>query len=158
MQSRSTRLPAPPDRFDGLVLSAPARTGRSERTGGFADACRSENSAAVDQFVSVCFPEPDSDHVKRWGRNILLRAEPEQAARMVEMWGDESVPDIDPRRIDAPTLILHGTADAIVSIEGSRQLVDLLPDAELLELDGSGHVPTMTRPNDVVDAIIRRFS
>ncbi|HEY8644989.1 MAG TPA: alpha/beta hydrolase [Gaiellaceae bacterium] len=147
-----------PARFDGLVLSAPARTGRSERTGGFADACRSDYPAAVDQFVNACFPEPDSGHVKRWARNVLLRAEPEQAARMIEMWHDESVPEIDPRQIDTPTLILHGTADAIVPIEGSRQLVELLPDAELLEFEGSGHVPTMTRPNDVVDAILGRFS
>ena len=147
-----------PARIDGLVLSAPARTGRSERTGGFADACRSDYPAAVDQFVNACFPEPDSGHVKRWARNVLLRAEPEQAARMIEMWRDESVPEIDPRQIDTPTLILHATADAIVPIEGSRQLVELLPDAELLEFEGSGHVPTMTRPNDVVDAILGRFS
>jgi pimeloyl-ACP methyl ester carboxylesterase len=147
-----------PDRFDGLVLSAPARTGRNERTGGFAAACRSDYPAAAAQFVDACFPEADSGHVKRWARNVLLRAEPEQAARMIEMWGDEGVPDVDPREIAVSTLILHGTADAIVPIEASRELVALLPDAELLELDGSGHVPTMTRPNDVVGAILGRFA
>jgi 3-oxoadipate enol-lactonase len=147
-----------PRRIDGLVLSAPARTGRSERTGEFADACRSDYPAAVDWFVGACFPEPGSGHVRRWARNILLRAEPEQAARMIEMWGDESVPDIDPRHIHVPTLILHGTADAIVPIESSRALVKLLPDAELLEFEGGGHVPTMTRPDDVVAAILGRFS
>jgi len=46
----------------------------------------------------------------------------------------------------------------IVPIEASRQLAELLPDVELLELEGSGHVPTMTRPNEVVDAILLRFS
>lgn len=146
-----------PQRFDGLVLSAPTRTGRSEGSTGFADACRADYPAAVDGFVSACFPEPDSDHVKRWGRNILLRAEPEQAARIIEMWRDEAVPDVEPRQIEIPTLILHGTADVIVPIEHSRQLAELLPDAEIVEFEGSGHVPTMTRPNDVVDAIVRRF-
>lgn len=146
-----------PQRFDGLVLSAPTRTGRSESSNAFADACRSDYRAAVDEFVRACFPEPDSDHVKRWGRNILFRAEPEQAARIIEMWRDEAVPDVDPRRIDIRTLILHGTADAIVPIEASRQLAELLPDAEIVEFEGSGHVPTMTRPNEVVDAILRRF-
>lgn len=146
-----------PHRFEGLVLAAPARTGRSEGGGGFADACRADYPAAVDGFVSACFPEPDTDHVKRWARNILLRAEPEQAARIVEMWRDESVLDVDPSQITVPTLILHGTADAIVPIEESRRLAQLLPDAELVEFEGSGHVPVMTRPDEVVDAILRRF-
>src|SRR3954453_18615791 len=104
VQYAAARSPA---RFDGLVLSAPVPTGRSERSDGFAAACRSDYPAAVDRFVSACFPEPDSGHVKRWGRNVLLRAEPEQAARMIEMWSDESVPEIDPRQIDIRTLILH---------------------------------------------------
>jgi pimeloyl-ACP methyl ester carboxylesterase len=147
-----------PSRFDGLVLSAPSRTGRSDGSTAFADLCRSDYPAAVARFVEGCFPEPDSDHLKRWARNILLRAEPEQAARMIEMWHDEAVPDVDPRAVDVPTLIIHGTADAIVPIESGRALAALLPDAELLELEGSGHVPTMTRPDEVVAAIRRRFS
>ena len=146
-----------PRRFDGLVLCAPVPTGRSERAGGFADLCRSDYPAAVAGFVERCFPEPGTDHVKRWARNVLLRAEPEQAARIIDMWGDDAVPDVDPRQIDVPTVIVHGTDDAIVPIDGSRRLVELLPDAVLVEFEGSGHVPPMTRPDDVVDAILRRF-
>jgi pimeloyl-ACP methyl ester carboxylesterase len=74
------------------------------------------------------------------------------------MWHAEGVQDLDPRQLDIPTLILHGTADAIVPIQFSRELAVLLPNAELLEFEGSGHVPTMTRSNDVVDAIRRRFA
>ena len=147
---------AAPDRFDGLVLSAPAPTMRREGPSPFADACRADYPAAVAGFVEASFPEPDSEHMKRWARNILLRAEPGQAARIIEMWGD-AVPDLDPAQIAVKTLIVHGTADAIVPIEHSRELARLLPDAELLEVEGSGHVPTMTRPDDVVAAITRRF-
>ena len=70
------------------------------------------------------------------------------------MWRDEAVPDVDPTQIAIRTLILHGTADAI---EASRQLAWLLPNAELLEFESSGHVPTMTRPDEVVAAIRHRF-
>jgi pimeloyl-ACP methyl ester carboxylesterase len=96
--------------------------------------------------------------VKRWAKNVLLRAEPEQAARIVEMWRDEAVPDLDARAITVPTLIIHGTADAIVPIDESRELAARLPDVELLEFEGTGHVPTMTRPDEVVAAIQRRFA
>jgi pimeloyl-ACP methyl ester carboxylesterase len=74
------------------------------------------------------------------------------------MWSDETVPELDPRAITAPTLIVHGTADAIVPIDESRELAARLPDVELLEFEGSGHVPTMTRPDDVVAAIQSRFA
>lgn len=147
-----------PSRFDGLVLSAPAPTGRREDSSAFSDLCRSDYSTAVAGFVERCFPEPGSDHVKRWARNVLLRAEAEQAARIIEMWSDDDVPDVDPRQIEIPTVILHGTADAIVPIEVSQRLAELLPDAELVELDGTGHVPTMTQPDEVVAAILHRFA
>jgi pimeloyl-ACP methyl ester carboxylesterase len=147
-----------PERFEGLVLSAPAPAVRRAGPSPFADACRADYPAAVAGFVEACFPEPDSEHMKRWATNILLRAEPDQAARIVEMWGDEAVPDVDPAQIHVPTLILHGTADAIVPIEESRRLAERLPDAELVEFEGSGHVPPMTRPDEVVEAILRRFS
>lgn len=74
------------------------------------------------------------------------------------MWTDaDSVPDLDPTQIAVKTLIVHGSADAIVPIEHSRELAGLLPDVELVEVEGSGHVPTMTRPDEVVAAITRRF-
>jgi pimeloyl-ACP methyl ester carboxylesterase len=139
-------------------VAAPAPARRRAKAGtGFANACRTDYPATVDQFVAACFPEPDSDHIKRWAKNVLLRAEPDQAARIVEMWSDEPVPDSDPRDITVPTLVVHGTADVIVPIAESRKLAAELEDVELVELEGAAHVPTMTRPDDVVAAIRRRF-
>jgi pimeloyl-ACP methyl ester carboxylesterase len=147
-----------PERIDGLVLAAPAPTGQSTAgPSAFADACRTDYGSAVAGFVDRCFPEPDIPHIRRWATDILLRAEPEHAARMIDMWRDDDVPDVDPHSIEVRALVLHGTGDVIVPIEHSRELVGLLPDAELVEFEGSGHVPTMTRPLDVVDAVLRRF-
>jgi pimeloyl-ACP methyl ester carboxylesterase len=145
-----------PERIEGLVLSAPAPTGRREVAP--ADACRNDYPAVVEGFVARCFPEPDIDHVRRWATNVLLRADGEQAARIIEMWGDADVPEVDATHIRARTLIIHGTADAIVPIDVSRALAAVIPDVELLELEGSGHVPTMTRSREVVDAIVSRFA
>ena len=81
-----------------------------------------------------------------------------QGVQSIEMWGDDSVADVDPRLLGLPVLILHGAADPIVPIERSRTLAGLLPDVEFVEFDGVGHVPTMTRPGEVVAAIQRRFA
>ena len=147
-----------PNRITGLIVVDSASTERAELApSAFAAACRNNYSAAVEAFVDRCVPEPDSDHIRRWGRNLLMRAEPEQAARLIEMWQDEDVPVFNTGNITQPTLIIHGTEDVIVSIESSRKLNELIPDSELVELSGCGHVPTMTRPKEVYEAISNYF-
>lgn len=55
------------------------------------------------------------------------------------------------------TLIIHGTEDVIVPIDSSRALKELIPNSELVELSGCGHVPTMTRPREVYEAILNYY-
>ena len=148
-----------PNRITGLILVDSASTERAEvAPSAFASACRNYYPAAVAAFVDRCVPEADSEHIRRWGRNLLMRAEPEQAARLIEMWQDDDVPELDTRHLTQPTLILHGTEDVIVPIESSRALKELIPNSELVELSGCGHVPTMTRPREVYEAILKRFT
>ena len=76
---------------------------------------------------------------------------------MIEMWQDDDVPVFNIGHITQPTLIIHGTEDAIVSVESSRELNKLIPGSKLVELSGCGHVPTMTRPREVYEAISNYF-
>ena len=56
----------------------------------------------------------------------------------------------DIARIDIPTLILHGTADRILPINGQgRRLHAALPDARYIEIDGGPHVLTVTHAAEV---------
>jgi non-heme chloroperoxidase len=56
----------------------------------------------------------------------------------------------DIKRIDVPTLILHGTADRILPIEGQgRRLHAALPAAEYVEIDGGPHVMCVTHSAEV---------
>ena len=56
----------------------------------------------------------------------------------------------DITRVDIPTLILHGTADRILPINGQgRRLHAALPDARYIEIDGGPHVLTVTHAAEV---------
>ena len=56
----------------------------------------------------------------------------------------------DITRIDIPTLILHGTADRILPVNGQgRRLHAALPDARYIEIDGGPHVLTVTHAAEV---------
>jgi pimeloyl-ACP methyl ester carboxylesterase len=56
----------------------------------------------------------------------------------------------DIKRIDIPTLILHGTADRILPTDGQgRRLHAALPDAHYVEIDGGPHVMCVTHAKEV---------
>ena len=118
----------------------------------FLHGLRSAYPATIERFVQLCIPESDSEHFKAWGRKILARAEA-SAAIALRIVG--SMTDVSQHlaRVTQPVLVIHGDMDKIVPIEVGKALAAALPDCELQVLEGCGHVPTMTRPEKVADAI-----
>jgi non-heme chloroperoxidase len=63
-------------------------------------------------------------------------------------WLEDFSADI--KRIDVPTLILHGTADRILPIAGQgRRMHAALPDAQYVEIEGGPHVMCVTHADEV---------
>jgi non-heme chloroperoxidase len=80
--------------------------------------------------------------------NAGAAASPEATWACVLTWLDDFHEDI--KRIDVPTLILHGTADRILSVDGQgRRLHAALPDARYVEIDGGPHVMCVTHAKEV---------
>ncbi len=142
-----------PQRVAGLVLvgglsySEPV----SEDT-PFVQGLRRAYRATLDRFVDLCVPEADSAPVRRWGQQILNRAAPEAAVALLRAAGQVDLREQYPR-IQQPVLLLHGELDAIVPLEQAQWLAKTLPNATLKVIPGAGHVPTMTRPAEIVSAI-----
>ncbi len=108
--------------------------------------------ATLSQFVELCVPESNAEHLKRWGRQIINRASQESAialrkvSKEVDMRGDLT-------NISQPTLIIHGEKDNIVPLQDAQNLASFIPKSELVILKDAGHVPTLTRPIEVANAI-----
>lgn len=142
-----------PERFDGLVIvdglfHRPAPQGPDP----FVLGLQADFEATVGWFADACVPEIDSAAMRRWGRQILMRAAPAAAIRLYQcMDGIDLRPEVG--RIALPTLILHGELDALVSVESARWLAGAMPNSRLEILAGAGHVPTVTRPAEVATAI-----
>jgi pimeloyl-ACP methyl ester carboxylesterase len=63
-------------------------------------------------------------------------------------WLEDFSADI--KRIDVPTLVLHGTADRILPIDGQgRRLHAALPDAHYVEIEGGPHVMCVSHAAEV---------
>jgi non-heme chloroperoxidase len=89
-----------------------------------------------------------SEETVRNAWNAGAAASPIATWACVPGWLDDFGEDI--KRIDVPTLILHGTADRILSIDGQgRRLHAALPAAQYIEIDGGPHVMCVTHAAEV---------
>jgi len=89
-----------------------------------------------------------SEETVRDAWNAGAAASPIATWACVPGWLDDFTEDIT--RIDVPTLILHGTADRILSLDGQgRRLHAALPDARYVEIEGGPHVMCVTHADEV---------
>ena len=73
----------------------------------------------------------------------------------VAEYGDfDFVPDL--RRVDRPVLVLVGEHDRTTTPRAARVLAEGMPDAELVVLEGAGHMSFVEATEPFLDAV-RRF-
>jgi pimeloyl-ACP methyl ester carboxylesterase len=138
-----------PERFTGLVLSSSMdfRKG-AQPNHPFLDMLEKNYDSALNYFAAACVPELNSEHIRRWGRQILNRASPDAAQALFQM-----ARAIDLRtelpNMNLRTLVLHGDLDSISLLESAQWLAETLPNASFELVSGTGHVPIMTKPEEV---------
>jgi pimeloyl-ACP methyl ester carboxylesterase len=58
--------------------------------------------------------------------------------------------------IQVPTLVIHGTGDPLVSVEGGKDTAEAIPGAQLILIEGMGHdLPHGGAWPRIVQAIIK---
>lgn len=143
-----------PKRFSHLVIvSGAARFPATPPLRVFAAGLRYAYRATIESFVWMCMPERGASKALRdLGRDMGRKTGKARAEKIFD-----SFVGIDQRElvktITTPTLLIHGTADVIVPIFFRNEARKLIPDATVVTLAGVGHVPTLTQPQRVSDAI-----
>lgn len=111
---------------------------------------------ALDQvFSPQKAPDGYADH---FGPGLTMRrasmhANAKQRANLLD-----EITALQPRypEISVPTEIVHGTEDTTVGLGWhSERLIEEIPEAELVELPGLGHMPQVVAAEDVAGAIDR---
>lgn len=106
-------------------------------------------------FAPQKAPEGYADH---FGPPLTMRrssmhANAKQRANLLD-----EIAELQPRyaEITVPTEIVHGTADTTVGLDWhSERLIEQIPGAELVELEGIGHMPQVVAAPEVAAAIER---
>jgi len=150
------------ERFDALMLvSAGISYHPDDGVRRFVHGLRTHPDATLDSFVRMCLPEDLDGHLRRWLKDIILRTGPERAAMLVESFYGVDMRD-RLADIHVPTMVVHGELDAVTwsQVTIARELAALVRAATLVVIKGAGHVPTLSRPQEVADAmeaLIRRL-
>jgi pimeloyl-ACP methyl ester carboxylesterase len=147
-----------PDRLAGLILvgsGARLRVAPAILTGILSDSeVETAFEATVDLVCDYAFGPSATEQLKRLGRQRLLKTPPQV------LHGDYSACDafdVMERlgEIRCPTLVIGGTADRLTPPKYVVYLRDHIPDAELVLVDGAGHMVMLEKPEVVAKAISR---
>ncbi len=148
-------LRAAPERLRAVVLAA-------TRVGADTDATRAERARLAEQVGAagvevivepmtrsllcdhcrdeVHIADPVRGRIRRWTTEGVRSVLAAMAGRL-----DSSAVLAD---LAVPVLVVCGTEDAIVPLEESRALAAAIGGAELVELEGTGHLPNLERPQE----------
>jgi pimeloyl-ACP methyl ester carboxylesterase len=142
-----------PQRFTGLVLvDGRYQGGKSAGATRFIEGCKANFEATMEMFVQACTPEEGCEAERRWGKQIVMRSNGPDAVQLMECLEPVQLED-RLGQITQPTLLIHGSRDIITPPASSEHLAQKIPNSRLVMIEGAGHVPTVTRPAEVVTAI-----
>lgn len=100
------------------------------------------------------FPDRHPEHVREDLR--VGRAQPDHPIGGRRQWeamdGFDSFGRLPALRV--PTLVLHGTEDQLIPVESARRLAARIPGAELMLLEGAGHVYHSEQPAEADAAVL----
>lgn len=139
-----------PDRYAGLVLMCPYEA--PEANESFIGLLQADYDAGVEAFLEMCLPEANSDHVRRWGRDVLHQSSAEQAVALLRALSGPTVATQRPGTLTLPALVVQGDADPLSPVAYGEALVAALPGAKHVVVPG-GHLIAQTRPEATSAAI-----
>jgi 3-oxoadipate enol-lactonase len=145
------------DRVAGFVLAdsraEPDDEAGRERRRKVAEKARTEGSAAIADE-----PPPllsDGADPTLWERvKEMIRRQPGEAIAAASLGLGER-PDSRPilPSIDVPTTVVVGSADTLTPPSMSEAMAEAIPEADLVVLDGAGHLSNLEAPEEFAEAL-----
>ena len=95
-----------------------------------------------------------TEEVVRDSWNVGAAASPIGTAACPPTWITDFRDDL--RKIDVPTLVVHGDADRLLPVEATaRRMPDFVADCEVVEIAGAPHGMLWTHADEVNEALLR---
>jgi pimeloyl-ACP methyl ester carboxylesterase len=146
-----------PERVDRMVLYGSYLRGETLSSKELRDALiglvRADGRLGSRTLADVFHPTGDAEARRRFNATQRASAEPETAARLLELtYALDARPFAE--RVRAPVLVLHRKDDLAVAHDQARTLCASLEDAALTTLPGAAHLPWLDGGDAVAEAIV----
>jgi sigma-B regulation protein RsbQ len=155
-----------PERFRKLMLlgASPRYLNDGDYRGGFEqadidglyEAMAANYHAWVSGFAPFAMGNADKPELARHFAETLSEIRPDIALAVARIIF-QSDHRADLGKLTVPTLVVQSMSDAAVPMAVGEYLASHIPNAELLVLDATGHLPHLSAP-DAVTAAIRAFA
>lgn len=157
------------DRFAGAVvvdMTARVLNGEDWDLGLSPEACEARTAAIRDDFDNFAanaghaiFAQPLAARLRDvadWASFEFARNDSEAIGAV---WASLVRQDMRGllKKIDHPTLIIHGAESALYSSQTAQHLVAALPNARAVEFDRSGHAPHLEQP-ELFNSVVAEFA
>jgi pimeloyl-ACP methyl ester carboxylesterase len=145
------------DRVSALVLAdTRAEPDTAEAAEGRHRAAAQVRASGLAAFLDDFVPRlvaPGDEAARDAVRAIAEEQDPEAVARALEALAGrpDRLPDLP--RIAVPTLVVVGSEDGLTPPSFSETLAAEIPDAELVVIEGSGHLTALERPQEFAAAV-----
>lgn len=117
-----------------------------------------QNGALEQVLLTEMFPHylpegSDNPQIRALCRDMALALGPDVFVRHSLALRDRPDYLTQLANLTCPTLVIYGTQDRLCPPKNHRVILDAMPNANALPLDGIGHLPTLEAPDQVTAAL-----
>jgi pimeloyl-ACP methyl ester carboxylesterase/DNA-binding CsgD family transcriptional regulator len=145
-----------PERVDRLVLYGSyangADLGSSDLRRATVELVRTHWGLGSRMLADLFVPSADAGDRDAFAAFQRHSADTAMAAALMELTWDTDVSELA-TSLDAPVLVVHRRGDRAIRFRAGEQLAALVPNADLVELDGDAHPPWYGDVDDLARAI-----
>ncbi|MFN8381342.1 MAG: alpha/beta hydrolase [Anaerolineales bacterium] len=144
-----------PERVSGLALvSSQAAADAPERKAGRYKTARDVAEKGVDVVAEAMTSKLSANEKVQEFVNLLIKAQsqPGIIGALKAMAEREDFMTTLPQ-FTFPILLIHGDADALISIDRAKEIKSVVPSAQLIKLKKAGHMPMMEFPKETSEAL-----
>ncbi len=148
-----------PDLVKSVAILAMSNFG-GERSERLRDALAKDKLRALADFYRVVWSEQDrrqpgfAEMQRELARNRRLPS----TESMVGLYNGffAGIPSLALEKVACPVVVAHGTADGVTPMSRAIAMVGRIPGARLVPVEGAGHVPFLTFPQECRE-ILKQF-